>query len=402
MNARVEISDDLLELEISELWKRLLRRDEIGLDEDFFEAGGDSITAVQMLLELENLAGYPYPQAELAELTIRRVAAVLKAAMPSKPSCMSVVHTTAPSADLDSRDLWTRLRALRRLTRALQERAEGCLTHAGGASGVPFFFCHGDFQARGIYAHRLATLLPQEQPVYLLHPEQEPAPGTTVEELAQRYLEEIRHAAPGMPVILGGYCNGGYVAWHLAHLLRARGLQVLGVFLVETPSLNARPLLRAVAQAFHKWPRLQELGTRAVRSLYRHGPKDFFARLVRAVRRGVRDRRPPAAPASWWTFVRGMSARYVPPAIDADVYCFVAEEESRLETQPARWRALARSVTEIVVPGGHLSSVIAHRHGLAAAFADAIAAALERHRLTGERATPPRCRSQAAPVARTG
>jgi thioesterase domain-containing protein len=202
-----------------------------------------------------------------------------------------------------------------------------------------------------------------------------------------------------MPVVLGGYCNGGYVAWHLAHLLRARGLEVLGVLLVETPSLNARPFARSVAGALRRWPRLQELGTRAVRSLYRHGAKDFTARLYRALRQPLRGRR---AMGSWWTFVRAMSARYAPPAIDVDVYCFLAEDESRLEMEPARWQGLARSVTEIIVPGNHLSAVIAHRHALAGAFADAIADALARHRLNAERATPRRSSSRAAPVALTG
>lgn len=395
MNARVEASDDLLELEIREIWKRLLFRDEIGLDEDFFDAAGDSMSAMQLLTELEALTGRAYPEAELGHLTIRRIAAVLKAQMPEQHSCLTEVHAPRSEGALDSADMWTRLRAVRRLTRVLQERAHGCITEAGAGSGIPFFFCHGDFQARGVYAHRLAALLPPEQPVYLLHPQRQPAPGTTVETLAQLYLEEIRRAAPAMPVVLGGYCNGGYVAWHLAHLLRARGMDVLGVFLVETPSLNARPMLRATASLLKGAPRLQELGTRAVRSLYRHGSRSFATRLYRAARQRLRGKPKPGATPSWWTFVRGMSARYVPPVIDVDVYCFLAEEEDRLETEPARWHALARSVTEIIVPGTHLSAVIGHRHMLAGAFADALGDAIARHNLNAERAKPLRFRSPA-------
>lgn len=402
MNARVEASDDLLELEIREIWKRLLYRDDIGLDEDFFEASGDSMSAMQLLVELEALTGRPYPETELGNLTIRRIAAVLKAQIPEQHSCLTEVHVPSTDAALDSADVWTRLRAVRRMTRVLQERAQGCMTEAGAGSGVPFFFCHGDFQARGVYAHRLAALLPPEQPVYLLHPQRQPAPRTTVEDLAQVYLEEIRRAAPAMPVVLGGYCNGGYVAWHLAHLLRARGVEVLGVFLVETPSLNARPLLRATASLLKRAPRLQELGTRAVRSLYRHGSRNFAARLFRAVRERLRGKRKPGGTPSWWTFVRGMSARYVPPVIDVDVYCFLAEEEDRLETEPARWRALARSVTEIIVPGSHLSAVIGHRHMLAGAFAEALGDALARHSLIAERAKPLRFRSPAKRAAQGG
>ena len=402
MNARLEVSDDLLELEVSEIWKRLLYRDDIGLDEDFFDAAGDSMSAIQLLTELETLTGRPYPEEELANLTIRRMAEVLKREMPEQSSCLTHVRAATMQGGLDSKDVWARLRAVRRMARVLQQRADGCITQAGSGNGIPFFFCHGDFQARGLYAHRLAALLPPDQPVYLLHPQREPSRGTTAEELAHRYLGEVRRVAPGMPVILGGYCNGGYVAWHLAHLLRARGVEVLGVFLVETPSLNARPLVRTVARALRRSPRLQELGTRAVRSLYRHGPRNFTERLYHAVRERLRGPRARRSAASWWTFVRGMSARYAPPPIDVDVYCFLAEYEDRLETEPARWQPLARSVTEIIVPGNHLSAVIGQRQALAGAFADAMADAVERYRLNAERAAPPRSTSRAARVALSG
>jgi oxalate---CoA ligase len=178
----------------------------------------------------------------------------------------------------------------------------------------------------------------------------------------------VRRLAPGMPVILGGYCNGGYVAWHLAHLLRAKGAEVLGVFLVETPSQNARPLLRTVASLLRRTPRLQEAGTRAVRSLYRHGGTRFLRHAYDALVARLRTIGKPRTVASWWAFVRGMSARYVPPPIDVDVYCFLAQQEDRLDAEPARWRRLAPRVRDITVPGTHRSAVIQHRQALAAAF----------------------------------
>jgi thioesterase domain-containing protein/acyl carrier protein len=326
VNARVEISDDLLELELTELWRRLLKRDDVGLDEDFFDAGGDSLTAVEMMVEVESLAGRAYPACELGNVTIRRIAQVLKSGMPAEHGCVTQAK-------------------------------------AGSGSRIPLFFCHGDYQARGIYAHQLAALLPEEQPVYLLHPEREPPAGTKAEALAERYVEEVRRIAPGMPVILGGYCNGGYVAWHLAHLLRTRGVEVAALFLVETPSINAWRTVRIIGSILRATPRAQEIAMRAVRNIYRHGVRNFAARLYRAT---------PSAAGSWWTLIRGMSARYVPPPLDVDVYCFLADEEDRRETDPAHWRALAPRVTEVCVPGNHLSAVIAHRRVLAAAVAAAL------------------------------
>ncbi|HEX6155722.1 MAG TPA: thioesterase domain-containing protein [Burkholderiales bacterium] len=393
-------ADDLLELEVRDLWRRLLLRDDMGFDEDFFEAGGDSLLATQMLLELETLAGRPYPESALSGLTIRRIAAVLREQMPEERRCI----TQAKAGDV-----WQRARSIRRMARMLKDRDRGWINAAAGAA-VPLFFCHGDFQARGLYAHQLAAFLPQDQPVYLLHPQREPAPGTTVEELAARYLEEVLPLAQGTPVILGGYCNGGFVAWHLAHLLRARGVPV-AVFLVETPSFNGRPAVRKAARLLRAagavlpgslGRMLREEAMRAVWSLYRHGAWQFGARLWRAACARLRRSGSASTVPSWWLFVRGMATRYLPPAIDADVYCFVADEGSALDTDPASWRGFARSVTEVKVPGTHLSAVISHRRALAAAFARAIREAAARSGVSAPREAPRRSPSRAAPAGQPG
>jgi len=235
--------------------------------------------------------------------------------------------------------------------------------------------------------------------VFLLHPDKEPPPGTTVEELAARYYQAVRRTAPGMPVILGGYCNGGYVAWHLAHLLRQKGVEVLGLFLVETPSFNARALMRTLARLTHRSPRLQELATRAVRSLYRHGAWNLAVRSLLALRKLPRKAGGAAPASTWWTFVRGMSARYVPPTIDVDVYCFIAQDGTRVENDPARWRRFTTGrVTEVLLPGTHLSAVIAHRHALAAAFARAIEESSARRSLSLPSAVPAKSRYRGAPA----
>jgi len=393
-------ADDLLELEVRDIWRRLLLRDDIGVDESFFEAGGDSLLATQMLLELETLAGRPYPQDELTQLTIRRIATVLKEGMPEERGCLTAARAGAAP---DSGDVWQRARTIRHMARMLKDRDRGWVKDAAGAGKIPFFFCHGDFQARGLYAHQLAALLPPDQPVYLLHPQREPAAGTTAEAIAEQYVDEVLRVAPGSPVILGGYCNGGFVAWHLAHLLRAKGVAVLGLFLVETPSFNGRAPVRCVGRALRALPRVQEAAMRALWSLYRHGAGNFAARLGHALLARVR-RGPGGATTlpSWWIFVRGMATRYVPPPIDVDVYCFVAEEGPRLDTEPACWQRLVRSVTEVRVPGSHVSAVISHRRSLAAAFARALGDAAARVEVSVAREAPRPSRSPAAPAGQPG
>jgi hypothetical protein len=113
-----------------------------------------------------------------------------------------------------------------------------------------------------------------------------------------------------------------------------------------------------------------------VRFLYHHDARDVAARAYREILARLRHAGTSRGVASWWAFVRGMSARYVPPRIDVDVWCFLAHEEDRRVAEPARWRRLAPRVRETTVPGTHRAAVIQYRRALAAAFADAIAEAV--------------------------
>jgi hypothetical protein len=141
---------------------------------------------------------------------------------------------------------------------------------------------------------------------------------------------------------------------------------------------------------------------RAVWSLYRHGLAQFARRLYRVARERPNRHTTPGSVPSWWLFVRAIATRYVPPPIDVDVYCILAEEGPRLDTDPACWRALVSSVTQISVPGTHLSAVISYRRALAAGFARAIREATARRSLTAPRAAAQRSSCQAAPAWQAG
>ena len=66
-----------LEAELLAIWRRMLERDDIGVNDNFFEAGGDSLLATNMLLEAENLFGRRLPNSALAQAsTVRELAAM--------------------------------------------------------------------------------------------------------------------------------------------------------------------------------------------------------------------------------------------------------------------------------------------------------------------------------------
>ncbi len=63
---------------MAEIWQSLLSVAPIGVDDDFFELGGDSITAIQMLSRIrrEFQVGLP-PSAMLENATVARLADVV-------------------------------------------------------------------------------------------------------------------------------------------------------------------------------------------------------------------------------------------------------------------------------------------------------------------------------------
>lgn len=344
--------DDLLEVELRDLWARLLGARDIGIDDDFFESGGDSLLATEMLLEVERLTGKPYPRSDLSTLTIRRIAEVVSSA---------------------------------------GEAGHELITQVKRGAGIPLFFCHGDYFTWGIYAHKLAALLPEDQPVFLLHYYAERLRECSIEEMAGAYLDEVLRVAPDSPVFVGGWCNGGLAAWHLAHLLRARGVEVVQLILVDTLSLNAHPVLGGLARLLRSagavvpgaagrfvrekampvaWGVWRKRGSEALRYLLRGAVRNVIrARAGHSPRGGDGNAdRDAARTRQLWVLGECIS-RYVPPRIDIGVTCLIAENGTRFDTDPDRWRRLASNVTELSVPGTHLTAVVSERRTLATTLA---------------------------------
>ena len=89
------------------------------------------------------------------------------------------------------------------------------------------------------------------------------APLTTVEQMAERYLGEIRKVQLQGPYFVGGYCLGGTIAYEIAQRLRRDGHEVALVALMDTYNFARmkRPVpFRFLCQkvAFH-WGNMRRL-----------------------------------------------------------------------------------------------------------------------------------------------
>ena len=309
---------DSTEQQLVEIWRNALRLPVIGIDENFFDLGGNSLQALRIALRIEKIFGKP----------------LLPSVLVERPT--------------------------------IEELAEFITAAAGGTEQIlvplqphgahpPLFLVHGS-GGHVLFYRDLAKALGPEQPVYGLQAcglDGSRPPLTDVREMATRYVTEVRGVQPMGPYRLAGYCFGSYVALEMAAILSSLGEDV--DFLA---SLNADGEWRCVSSwreglRFHR-SRLTRL-TWGARSRYvadrlryrwafaRNRVAAGFASL--APRRLARFRVETACDQA--------SSDYVPSAFSGRIELFQAEEQLCNNPQ-LFWGPIATEGVEVHrVPGGN-------------------------------------------------
>jgi amino acid adenylation domain-containing protein len=229
------------------LWAEVLGHDDFGVTDNFFLAGGHSLSSARLSALIEQQLGRRVPLSVLFQRpTLRELSLWLE------------------SADTAVADTPVSLSGFRSLV-TLQHRGKApalFVVHGG----------HGD-----VYIHLpLARCLSPHRPVYGLQavgfdgsaPRQR-----SVVEMAAHYADEILRFQPSGPYHLLGYSGGGWYAWAVAAELHRRGATVGLIGLVDTGAtadlhrrLRLRQLIRRQMQLlpcrarsltatdFSRWP----------------------------------------------------------------------------------------------------------------------------------------------------
>lgn len=192
------------ETEVLNVFREVLGRRDIGIEDNFFRSGGHSLLAIRLAGKISERLGVQVGLRLLFQApTVARLCAAL-----TEP-----VQPVAP---------WCYL---------LPVRATG--------AGRPIFFIPGGDGGAGdmtFYA-RFADCVP-DRPFYgllstgmkgenrLLHP--------TVERLSAAFIEEMRQVQPEGPYDLAGGCVGGIIAFEMARQLAAAGHDLSRVVLIDT------------------------------------------------------------------------------------------------------------------------------------------------------------------------
>ena len=205
-----------LVVQITAIWERLLNIAPFNLEDDFFEMGGDSLLAVNMLAELDQLTGEVVPASILFDApTIRQLAQKLFERSKLPPKYLVEINSSGRQ--------------------------------------LPLVLFHGDYiWGGGHLTVELSKLLGPDQPIYVVHPHGGKDFPRSVETMAAERLPVILQAQPEGPYRLCGYCLGGIVAFETARLLLAAGKKVDVVFLIDAPTVNARKSVQSLLSAMSR------------------------------------------------------------------------------------------------------------------------------------------------------
>jgi amino acid adenylation domain-containing protein len=182
----------LTERRMAEIWRGVLPLASFGVGENFFEVGGDSISSVRLISEIQKAFGVRLP----SEVMFR------------EPT-IEALSQQIDEVQADSRT--SRLVPLR-----------------PGAQRRPLFLMPGVVGEVMSYVP-LLQYLPTKQPVYALEDRDDKhtsGRAVEIESLASKYFEAIREVQPTGPYNLAGYSAGGITAFEIACQIQANGERV--------------------------------------------------------------------------------------------------------------------------------------------------------------------------------
>jgi amino acid adenylation domain-containing protein len=189
-----------MESRLVAIWEDVFAIAPVGIDDDFFALGGNSLLALRLMSRIRADLGCQLPLAVLFERgTVRQLAGVLRGDGEGQA--------------------WTPLVAI----------------HKEGSR--PPFFCVHPAGGDVLCYHGLARLLGADQPFYGLKAaglDGRHEPHTTIEEMAASYVSAIREFQESGPFLLGGWSFGGVVAFEMARQLERQGREVGGLALFDT------------------------------------------------------------------------------------------------------------------------------------------------------------------------
>ena len=305
-----------IETAIAAIWEDVLSVDRIGIHDDFFDLGGHSFLAVRSIARIERAFGVSLPLAVLFEY-------------PTVEALSRAVEDRNPR--------WSRSTVV-------------CLRK--GDDGPPFFCVPPAASSVNHFAQLVRALSPDIS-FYGMHSlglEPGEVPQDRIEEMAARYVADMRAVQPNGPYLIGGRCLGAYVAFEMALQLVEIGEDVALLALLDptAPPGMRRDFRYYVRRAsfFRRRKQLVRAVLRRVRWTLRQVQRlrvlhYLGSRHTRRIQR---------------TYKAHLHAQqtYVPRVYSETITFFASREEYASDDSRPLWRNLTSGAFELrLVPGSH-------------------------------------------------
>ncbi|MEP7010534.1 MAG: amino acid adenylation domain-containing protein [Acidobacteriota bacterium] len=343
---------DTVELKLVQLWEEILKVNPVHIDDDFFDLGGNSLVAVQLMARIRLDF-----QRDLPLATLFQSSTILQ------------------------------------LGHVLRQQVEGAsfspLVAIQPLGRRPPLFCVHGIGGEVLSYLELARCLGRDQPVYGL---QAPPPAdlgaetVALEKAAGLYIEEIRTLQAQGPYQLAGYSYGAVLAFEMAQQLRRAGEQVALLGLIDgfSPLVARRGRSRSDVMMLASMAR--EVARRSGRDLNLTNesvetlpPDDAIGHILDLLL--ASDLLPPETDRDWiQRFLSGIKSRedslaqYEPQVYDGEVTLFTSTE---VDAETARvfielgidvhdptrgWEALTSRPMRIFPLPGHHETILQAPH----------------------------------------
>ncbi|WP_353931424.1 non-ribosomal peptide synthase/polyketide synthase [Okeanomitos corallinicola TIOX110] len=188
-----------VELQLVQIWSKVLKVDNVGVKDNFFDLGGHSLLAFHLMGQIKEQFGKDIPLAALFQSpTIEDLAIAIQQYTSSEWSPLVAIQPYGSQPPLF------------------------CIP---GSGGFPFYF------------YNLARFLGEDQPFYSFQAQGEDGelvPMNKIEDVATRYIQAMQAVQPHGPYYLGGHSFGGKVAFEMAQQLFRQGEEIALVAILDT------------------------------------------------------------------------------------------------------------------------------------------------------------------------
>lgn len=198
------------EIVIKDIWQQILKFSNFSKESSFFEIGGDSLSAVRMVAQINNRLNLKNSLPLSALIT-----------NPTIEKLSSYIH------NLQHHDKDKNSQILVKI-RDTGDKKPLFVVHGGGLNILLYRSLSNELkQGRCVYALQAKGLDGKTEL------------STSIEEMATDYIEEILKVEAQGPIYLLGFSLGGFIAYEMAQKLQDRGIEVGFVAMVDSVATMA-------------------------------------------------------------------------------------------------------------------------------------------------------------------